>query len=199
VAHDPNSLADFGKILLTLKPSTKCTPPGRNMYYYSYRHSTIAHSYYLHTINMSTEDHNFAASCVTARGVETDVTISNTRAQIIRWFDECAEHELCPGEEEVSLPTRLIDVATTRIVLTRGKLGKYAALSYCWGSSPQTLLHSSILLSFTRHLELESLPQTIKESILVTRSLSTPFLWVSQSCQWHSAMLLVLYYHHLCQ
>jgi hypothetical protein len=35
--HEPGSPADFGKIFLMLKSNITSTPPGRNMYYYSYK------------------------------------------------------------------------------------------------------------------------------------------------------------------
>jgi hypothetical protein len=98
--HEPGTSADLGKIFLTLNPNNTCTPQGRNLYHYSYRQSTNQRSYYLYTISMSTKDHNLAANCVTARGIETDVTISNSRSQIFRSFNGCAEHKLCPREQK---------------------------------------------------------------------------------------------------
>lgn len=52
-------------------------------------------------------------------------------------FAECADHNQCPGQAETILPTRVIEVAPVgspdrpRLLVTFGKKGRYAALSYC--------------------------------------------------------------------
>ncbi|KAH8723805.1 heterokaryon incompatibility protein-domain-containing protein [Phaeosphaeriaceae sp. PMI808] len=66
--------------------------------------------------------------------------------------------------------------------MSTGERGLYVALSYCWGSSRQVMLQSSALRSATHRLDFDDLPQTIKDAIEVTRSLSIKYLWVDTLC-----------------
>jgi hypothetical protein len=125
-----------------------------------------------------TEQDNLAAQYVTAREIDGDVSPSNTTSQTADWLKECARHEECPAQIDVSLPRRVIDVATLRVLHTNEAYGKFAALSYCWGSGSQIQLRSDTIQSLTRRLDFNGLPQTIKDAILVTRSLKLAYLWV---------------------
>jgi hypothetical protein len=154
------------------------TPSGSNLY--SIRHTVDSDDNGTQLqLRLLTEDDNFAAHLVTAREVEADLTPSNTSTQILRWIKECALHMCCPEQLDSPLPTRVIQVATLKILRTNGTFGKFAALSYCWGTGSQTQLRSHTIDALTQHLELNDLPQTIKGAVIVTRSLSIPYLWVS--------------------
>jgi hypothetical protein len=157
------------------------TPSGSNVYSMTYK-SDSDDTRYGNFVNLFAEDDNFAAHLVTAREVQKDLTPSNTSTQISRWIKECALHKCCPEQLDSPLPTRVIEVATSKILCTNGAFGKFAALSYCWGTGSQTQLRSHTFETLTQHLELSGLPQTIKDAIIVTRSLSIPYLWVSGRC-----------------
>lgn len=77
-----------------------------------------------------------------ARLVEDDPAseISFSRAQ--RWIDHCKfNHPNCLPNEDVPLPTRVLDAGTspsTEVVslfISDGQHSKYTALSHCWGDS----------------------------------------------------------------
>ncbi|KAF2117394.1 heterokaryon incompatibility protein-domain-containing protein [Lophiotrema nucula] len=155
--------------------SGNATPKGSNLYLVEAGGNSFL-------VNMSTDDDNLAAEQVTARKIETNLSPPNTRKQITEWLIECAGHQCCPEQIDLPLPTRLIDVTTLQLITTKGQIGKYAALSYCWGNSSQTLLQSFTLKSFSRRLNFDGFPQTIKDAILVTRSISIPYLWVDALC-----------------
>jgi hypothetical protein len=127
---------------------------------------------------MFTQEDNIAAQQVTARNLASDVSPSSTCKEILRWIKACANHECCPEQVDTTLPTRVVDVTTLRVVNTMGKSGKYAALSYCWGASTQATLNSSTFHAFSRHIDFDVFSQTIKDAILVARSLSIDYLWV---------------------
>jgi hypothetical protein len=130
-------------------------------------------------LGMLTQDDNFAAHHVTARENETNITPENTREHIVNWLNECATHQCCPEQVNSHLPTRVIDVTALRGVTTQvGETGKYVALSYCWGSQSPVCFKSSTLDSFSCQMDLDKLPQTFLDAILITRSLSIPYLWV---------------------
>lgn len=129
-------------------------------------------------LELFTEHENFAAQQVTARDLDGDVTPSKTSPQILRWLKECDQHLCCPQQIDSPLPTRLIDVATAKICHTTGAIGKFVALSYCWGTGSQIQLQSDTIEKLMQHLDFNHLPQSIKDAVVVTRSLSIPYLWV---------------------
>jgi hypothetical protein len=160
----------------------KQTPSGNNFYELAFR---SAKEYGGGHISMSTQNDNIAGQQITARTIETDLAPANTQKQILRWLKNCAHHQCCPPQIDLPLPTRVIDVATLRLFTTNEAVGKYAALSYCWGRTHQTLLRRSTLRSFEHRIDLDGLPQTIKDAVYVTRSLSIPYLWVRPAAQLH--------------
>jgi len=153
------------------------TPPGSNFYEFLFGDKLKESKYYA-VLEFFTEHDNFAAQQVTARDVDRDVTPSRTSSQISRWLEGCVQHPCCPQQTDVPLPARLIDVSTAKICHTNGASGKFAALSYCWGSGSQMQLRLNTIETLMQHLDVNELPQTIKDAILVTRSLSIPYLWV---------------------
>ena len=155
------------------------TPPGSN--FYDFQHKEALGSMTTRRneqLEFFTEHDNLAAQQVTARDVGRDVTPSETSSQISRWLRECAQHPYCTQQNDSPLPTRVIEVATAKICHTSGLFGKFVALSYCWGSGSQMQLRSDTIDKLMQHLNVNDLPQTIKDAVLVTRSLSIPYLWV---------------------
>jgi len=59
---------------------------------------------------------------------------------------------------------------------------KYIALSYCWGQSQPYHLTRALLDEMSAGLDMERLPQTIKDAIEVTRKLGLKYLWVDALC-----------------
>ncbi|KAH7391622.1 heterokaryon incompatibility protein-domain-containing protein [Cadophora sp. MPI-SDFR-AT-0126] len=91
------------------------------------------------------------------------------------------------------LPKRLIEVGEektrkARCVLSSSiqSAARYAALSYCWGSSDSghipVVLEKNNSDQFHEELPVGSVPKTIQEAIEATRRLSIPFLWVDSLC-----------------
>lgn len=89
------------------------------------------------------------------------------------WVNCCAEsHDDCSGAE-TPLPTRLLDVGRTAEDLIKlvepeaGTIGKFASLSYCWGSS--------LTVSTTQS-------QTFQDAIRITRHIGLRYLWIDSLC-----------------
>jgi hypothetical protein len=105
-----------------------------------------------------------------------------------KWLSMCSEHLFCRKDVSVQLPSRLIEVGTRdspqlRLKITsQTELGRYAALSYCWGISNNFVTNSTTLSDRIQGFVLESLPRTIREAVIVTRELGIPFLWVDALC-----------------
>ena len=177
-------------IMVKLSSPTWCkfSPPGSNLYTLQIDTEENEQIGWLRSdcenlIKVFTSDDNIAAERVTARKVTRDMSPLSTQRQILTWLDDCTRHQCCPEQTDRVLPTRLIDVRTLQLVATNGGSGKYVALSYCWGRVSQVLLQKATLQSFANQIDSDGLPQTIKDAILVTRSLSIHYLWVRVALQ----------------
>ncbi|KAF4441824.1 hypothetical protein F53441_11909 [Fusarium austroafricanum] len=93
--------------------------------------------------------------------------------------------------EKSFIPDRLIDVTKNRLQLVLTKDSRpletrYLALTYCWGPQPhadkQLKTTSSNLSMHLQEIPEVSLPQTIKDAVVVAKKLSVPFLWVDALC-----------------
>lgn len=54
------------------------------------------------------------------------------------WYSECTRcHDACLGHQMHPLPSRVLDISSDppHLLETEGQLGKWAALSHCWGQS----------------------------------------------------------------
>ncbi|KAF3051863.1 hypothetical protein E8E11_010396 [Didymella keratinophila] len=117
-----------------------------------------------------------------------------------RWLEDCDTNHIkskCRlGEEEpryqtnpsTKLPTRLIDVGRVGDIVVNlweprpGDKGMWLALSHPWGDAPH---FSTNRKNYERHLKgmaLETLPQTFKDAIYVTRALGFRYLWIDSLC-----------------
>ena len=104
---------------------------------------------------------------------------------------ECREtHEFCKRQTPQPLPTRLIDVEQRhpRLVLTKGKTGVYATLSYCWGLSadnPYETMYTTTEATVQARMEgmpLNEMPKTLQDAVVVTRALGLQYLWIDALC-----------------
>lgn len=103
-------------------------------------------------------------------------------------------HESCASlSVDQPLPKRILNIEKQPIVReARGATGRYAALSYCWGSSGRNILltkdkgtagQSPTFDRFTTvGIELDQLAKTIQDAILVCRALDLKYLWVDALC-----------------
>jgi hypothetical protein len=165
------------------------TPTGKNTHNLGMEWETQKRatnwSYRIHAFTNSAD---LAAPFVTARELQTEVSSDASRHQIQCWLAECADHSQCPRQAKTILPTRVIEVAPVdspdkpRLLVTAGKKGKYAALSYCWGSNSYGELRRSHLKKYLQHLEVDTLPQTLHDAIAVAKGMSVPYLWVDSLC-----------------
>ncbi|KAI1388522.1 heterokaryon incompatibility protein-domain-containing protein [Hypoxylon trugodes] len=100
-----------------------------------------------------------------------------------------ATHSGCPRNDDVVLPTFIVDVQTAQepfLVQNDGtQRGSYIALSYCWGpASVQELtwLTKARLPSYLKCISLASLPQTLQDAVSVTHRLGIQYLWIDSMC-----------------
>lgn len=88
-------------------------------------------------------------------------------------------------------PTRLLDVSHERddgcqvtLILSSEEQvqGRYVSLSHCWGSVMPIRLLKSNIDSFMNGIELEALPKTFQDAIVVTRHLGVRYIWIDSLC-----------------
>lgn len=102
------------------------------------------------------------------------------------WMEECARnHPHCP-KVEPDLPTRVLDVGDDanppRLVVSNGKQAPYVALSYCWGQGKQLTTTISTLHQRQAGIELQELPKTVRDAVMLARSLRVRYIWVDALC-----------------
>lgn len=68
------------------------------------------------------------------------------------------------------------------VVPDEGSVGRYAALSYCWGRSNHFLLTADTLEDLKNGFHLSQLPQTLQDAVRVTREIGLRYLWVDALC-----------------
>jgi Heterokaryon incompatibility protein (HET) len=126
-----------------------------------------------------------------------DFRASPSKEQIIdivqSWYGACTNrHVNCAQSgHEVSLPSRLIDVGSSEdcarmprlFIPTKGTLGKYLALSYCWGEQAGVrLTRPSFPRFLTEGIPLNHLPRTLRDACILCRALRIRFLWIDCLC-----------------
>ena len=133
---------------------------------------------------------DLAAGYFPGRDVGLD-SASDTNFELARrWLEEClSSHPLCGTISASALPTRLIDVGNCDSPQTlclcipaAGASGRYAALSYCWGTAQNNILTKANLKDKTENIALSDLPKTIQDAVEITRRLGLQYLWVDALC-----------------
>jgi hypothetical protein len=86
------------------------------------------------------------------------------------------------------LPDRILDVglgpSSNDIVLqeTTSQRGRYICLSYCWGTSKFLSTTSDNISAHKEGIQLQSLPQTFRDIIFVSRALNIRYIWIDSLC-----------------
>jgi hypothetical protein len=107
-----------------------------------------------------------------------------------RWIRGClSSHPLCGTISASPLPTRLIDIGNGTLpqpprlcIPPTGASGRYAALSYCWGTTQNNILTKANLKDKTEKIPLSDLPKTILDAVEITQKLGLQHLWVDALC-----------------
>ncbi|KAE8444545.1 hypothetical protein EG329_014469 [Mollisiaceae sp. DMI_Dod_QoI] len=110
------------------------------------------------------------------------------------WIRECCvDHDpaRCPQVVDVDLPTRLIDVgmpgnheALHLVETSKGKKGRYLALSHCWGppEAKKLLTTTQTLASRLLSIDQSEMPPNFSDAVIITRKLGFRFLWIDSLC-----------------
>jgi hypothetical protein len=107
-----------------------------------------------------------------------------------KWRDICIqEHgKSCGKATDEMMPSRVIDVGPSDVshepllTVTGGEMGKWVALSHCWGNQSQFVTNSNNLLTRKRMIPLEDMPKTFSDAVFVTCQLGYRYLWIDSLC-----------------
>lgn len=112
-----------------------------------------------------------------------------------RWIEQqllhCSvNHPDCANDHEAPaiLPTRVLDLGensgndSIHLHQTNNSYGRYATLSHCWGFVQPLTTARDTISQRLQGIELEDLPNTFKDAVLVTRKLGIRYLWIDSLC-----------------
>jgi hypothetical protein len=107
------------------------------------------------------------------------------------WIQECDvkhSHLFCNGADQ-PLPSRLTFVGDQQTDLTiklvevpELSMGRYIALSHCWGTSPTLKTTVSNLVSMCENIKVKALPKTFLDAIHCARMLNIQYIWIDSLC-----------------
>ena len=142
--------------------------------------SHLIESHSMHGVILGDEAANYIG---TGESVRCSVSFADYNV-ISEWINTCAGHKFCRKQEQVVLPTRVIDCSqpkTPRLLITNGLQGFYAALSYVWGGRQSQCTTTANVDSYIQGINVP-LPQTIVDAMVATHKLGLRYLWVDSLC-----------------
>ncbi|KAH9921547.1 HET-domain-containing protein [Epithele typhae] len=138
-------------------------------------------AYYVYT-----DRENPATPLIAARPKVLELSQPPTYIMATNVLIDCIRsHEQCPNPHSVSLPTRVVDCSdpqNPKLRIGYGEKAPYAVLSYVWGEGQAHCTTSENVEAYTLGINLDDLPQTIKDAISSTHSLGLRYLWVDALC-----------------
>ncbi|PQE07299.1 heterokaryon incompatibility protein [Rutstroemia sp. NJR-2017a WRK4] len=131
-----------------------------------------------------------AATSVRRRPFIKDFASDECSKLVKSWLDACIfRHQACTTPIVSKLPTRVIDVGMrdgaepTLFVSAPEFKSSYIALSYCWGSGGKRFILTKEMSEVPNLvLHMESLPNTLRDAVKITRQLGFRFLWIDALC-----------------
>ncbi|KAJ0160670.1 hypothetical protein CTA2_7562 [Colletotrichum tanaceti] len=142
-----------------------------------------------------TNDASFSDDALSAGSsdrVLRQVPDQTTLNRIAAWLKTCGdEHPHCQSRGS-PVPTRLLDVGTSdsdsdpliKLVEPDASLcDRYVTLSYRWGEGNRHFITTSETMQARRTgIEVDSLPQTMRDAVALTRMLGVRYLWIDSLC-----------------
>jgi hypothetical protein len=122
-------------------------------------------------------DDDKLAGVVAGRRISVDATDQKTVKRAVEWIEECDTKHGCVVDD-AKLPERVIDLSNSEvsILVTKGEKGKYGALSYVSGTD---LSEATDQKTSKTSIDINTLPQTFRDAITMTRKLGIRYLWVN--------------------
>ncbi|KAJ3546448.1 hypothetical protein NM208_g1991 [Fusarium decemcellulare] len=109
--------------------------------------------------------------------------------KVKQWMDHCdSNHEACRSSSRpTALPNRVLDVTLEGDLVrlhpaTPGQLGRYTALSYCWGGPQICETTKANVSGRLNGFSASELSSSLQDAIRITRALGIPYLWIDAIC-----------------
>ncbi|KAI1416835.1 HET-domain-containing protein [Hypoxylon sp. FL1857] len=131
------------------------------------------------------------ASFTNFRPVEWNGLTTEWANDIKALLEHCrTSHPQCQPSGPTLLPSRVLRISEKSevfpqvqlLVASKGQMGEYAALSYCWGGPQPLELTKQNFSALQGGIDDVALPRAIKDAIRVTHSLGLRYLWVDALC-----------------
>ncbi|KAI1429010.1 HET-domain-containing protein [Xylaria sp. FL1777] len=120
--------------------------------------------------------------------LEPDTACEKYLAQTKHWIRDCREnHDRCKDRLSTALPTRVLDVTQHDDFVflcepEETQTGSFVALSHVWGGEVPIRTITSTLSRFKEGIPLDSMPQTFRDAVFMTRFLECRYLWIDSLC-----------------
>jgi hypothetical protein len=105
------------------------------------------------------------------------------------WLRNCLHnHDTFCSDYDSPLPTRVLYVGVddcsveTYLMVTDGRLGKWIALSHCWGHGTPFTTTTANLSERQRGIAFGDFPATFQDAITICRRLGFEHLWIDSLC-----------------
>ncbi|OHX00718.1 heterokaryon incompatibility protein [Colletotrichum incanum] len=107
-----------------------------------------------------------------------------------QWIRSCdSTHSACHRDAEpiTDMPTRIVKVTEPIQLLTSSSIGpcRYIALSHCWGrlqEHERFCLYRNNFSQLQECIDLNRLPKTFRDAIVLTRGLGIDYIWIDTLC-----------------
>jgi hypothetical protein len=127
---------------------------------------------------------------ILGRAVYADSASTKCLDVAAEWLRTCRnDHSACRQTwrlVEDQFPTRVIEVGHEsyhpRLLVTKGRLANWIALSYCWGGNPPFVLNKMTAKDLIKGVPLSNFPATLRDAIIITRHLGVKYLWIDALC-----------------
>ena len=107
-----------------------------------------------------------------------------------RWLNECNVHENCTPLDDTPMPTRVLTLVgdntqpSIRLIESKGRQGRYLALSHCWGKAGKFPLRTTSE-NYQEHksgILFKNLPKTFQDTVEFAQGIGIRYLWVDSLC-----------------
>jgi hypothetical protein len=122
-----------------------------------------------------------------ARHISADSSSENCFELARNWLFNCIfSHKGCGGYEELSLPTRVLELFSDEYVTLfepeSYEKDHYAALSHCWGDVVPIRTTKANYEQMKEGILISELPKTFRDAIKIAETLHVSYLWIDSLC-----------------
>jgi hypothetical protein len=124
-----------------------------------------------------------------SRNVPTELLLSYVVRVTKKWMASCDKyHPLCAVRLSPRMPTRILDIGKSgnengiKLIQGNEKCGKYAALSYCWGTTQTVTTTKDSLPIHLNHVAWQKFPRTFQDAIILCWAMDIHYLWIDGLC-----------------